>query len=106
MAGSRMGSLEGLRSFCGDREMRGFVGKGVGFSDRSHERFYAVRVRCGKKEKSYARQVAKVQGLLDAQRYLVSVSRSVSTEQGVGGSAGGLEPEGSIQVGIADPVSH
>jgi hypothetical protein len=67
-------SLESLGS------VQGFMRKGGGFSDRSHESFYALIMRCGK-EKNLAGRLAKVQELVDVQRRnVVLLSRRVSPE--------------------------
>lgn len=92
-------SLESLGS------VQGFMRKGGGFSDRSHESFDALIMRCGKTEKNLAGRLAKVQELVDVQRRnVVLLSRRVSPEQEVGGSVGGFEPEEPIQIGVSDAV--
>ena len=86
--------------------MQGFARQLGGFSDRSHELFYALRVRCGKKKRNLAGRLAKVQELVDVQRHLVLLSQKASTKQGVCEVVGDLEPETSILIGISDLVSH
>ena len=96
-AGGQLRGLESLHSFCGDVEVRGCGMRG--FADRSHESFYALRVRCGKKEKRLCARVAKVRELVKVQRELV-----MSSQRAGAVVEGAVESESSIQIAISNPV--
>lgn len=85
---------------CG--QVRRVAVRASGFVDRSHEAFYSLRVRCGKKEK--AGKVAKVREMVKSVRRDLWPLQSASVQQPAV-SAVELECESPSQFIVCNPVS-
>lgn len=89
----------GFRSGREGGEVKRVAVRGSGFVDRSHEAFYSLRVRCGKKEK--AGKVAKVREMVKSVRRDLWPLQSASVQQ----AAVELEWESPSQFIVCNPVS-
>ena len=92
----------GFRSGREGGDVKRVAVRASGFADRSHEAFYSLRVRCGKKEKTG--KVAKVREMVKSVRRDLWPLQSASVQQAAV-SAAELDFESPSQIVVCNPVS-
>lgn len=91
----------GFRSGREGAEVKRVAVRALGFADRSHEAFYSLRVRCGKKEK--AGKVAKVREMVKSVRRDLRPLQSALVQQAPVSDVE-LESESPSRFVVCNPV--